>query len=276
MAVRKLVFRLHLIVALVAGAFIAMLGITGSIIAFEPGIDHLLHHRIAYVKPQGAPLTLVQIGQAVRQSSPNRRVSGYLLPNVPNMSYRAMVGRQLVYVNQYSGQVLGTVTGGMDFLAFVHQLHLRLALLDRGRRFGETTVRWSAVAALFLLLTGAYLWWPTKRVGVAGAFGSLRLWFDLHNSFGILSLVFWLILVLTGLIMAFEAQTTPLLYRITDSQPPSWPRMQTIPMPGKTPITPDQALAIARRAVPGAEPTFINVGPLLKVGLPKKVWALIG
>lgn len=47
---RKLIFRLHLYIGLVAGLFPGLLGITGSIIAFEPEPDHLLHHRLSYVK----------------------------------------------------------------------------------------------------------------------------------------------------------------------------------------------------------------------------------
>jgi uncharacterized iron-regulated membrane protein len=170
-----------------------------------------------------------------------------------------MIDRQLVYVDEYSGKVLGGVNGGMDFLGFVHQLHLRLALLDKGRAVGETTVRWSALAVLFLLISGAYLWWPSKQFGVTGSARTVKFWFDLHNSFGIVSLVFVLLLVVTGLVISFEAQTTPFLYRITHSQALPRPRLQVATIPGRTPITPDQALAIARAAVPGATPLFIIV-----------------
>ena len=86
-----------------------------------------------------------------------------------------------------------------------------------------------------------------------------KFWFDLHNSFGIASLVFALLLVATGLVISFEAQTTPFLYRISHSQPPAWPRVQIAPQPGQIAITPDRALATARAAVPGTNSFLILV-----------------
>jgi uncharacterized iron-regulated membrane protein len=256
---RKLILRLHLIIALVGGIFIVMLGLTGSIMAFEPELSRLQHWSIANVRPHGAPLTLEAIANALRKASPNRDINGYFLSDRPDLSYAVLSEDQLVYVDQYSGQVLGTVNRGMDFLGFVHQLHIRLGLLDKGREFGEMTVRWSAIAALFLLISGAYLWWPSKRFGIGGSTGTAKFWFDLHNSFGIVSLVFALLLVATGLVISFEAQTTPFLYRISHSQPPRWPRVQVAPQPGQIPITPDRALATARATMPEATPFLILV-----------------
>lgn len=256
---RRIIFQLHLLVALAGSAFIVMLGLTGSIMAFEPELGRLQHWKIAHVRPRRTPLTLEKIGIALHNASPDLDISGYVLSDRPNLSYQVMTERQLMYVDQYSGQVLGTISGGMDFLGFVHQLHLRLALLDKGREFGQMTVRSSALAALFLLISGLYLWWPRKRFGISGSPKAAKFWFDLHNSFGIVSLVFVLLLIVTGLVISFEAQTTPFLYRISHSQPLRWPRLQVSPLPGRVPITPDQALAIAHATVPGATPFFITL-----------------
>jgi len=134
---RRAILQLHLIVALTAGAFIVILGLTGSIMAFEPVLYRLQHWRIAHVKPHGVPETLEEIGDALRKTSPNRDIHGYFLPDREDLSYAAMIDEKLVYVDQYSGQVVGTIHRGMDFLGFVQQLHIRLALLDKGREFGE-------------------------------------------------------------------------------------------------------------------------------------------
>lgn len=256
---RRVILRLHLIVALAGSAFIAMMGLTGSIMAFEPQLSRLQHWRLAHVTPHGIPLTLETIGDAVRKTSPGGDIYGYVLADRRNVSYQVIIGEQLVYVDQYSGRVLGRINGGIDFLGFVHQLHLRLALLNKGREVGQMTVRWSALAALFLLISGVYLWWPRKRLGIGGSARTAKFWFDLHNSFGIVSLVFVLLLILTGLVISFEAQTTPLLYRMSHSQPPRWPRLQVAPLPGQNPITPDHALGIARATLPEATPFFIAV-----------------
>lgn len=255
---RNVLFKLHLVVALVFGVFIVLLGVTGSIMAFEPEIEHLRYHNVVYVQPEGSPMTLAQIREAVHRYNPAATIQLYQLASEPNYSYQVLVGDQVLFVNQYNGKVLGAITDQFDWQGYIHQLHLRLAMLDKGRTFGEITIKSSGVASLFLVLTGAYLWWPTKRVAIAGKPSSRRFWFDVHNTFGIVSLVFVLILVLTGLVIGFEDQTTPLLYRLTNSQPPPRLRLQATPIEGKTPITPDEALAIARAAAPGAAPILIN------------------
>jgi uncharacterized iron-regulated membrane protein len=43
---RRLLFNLHLYAALITGTFIFVLGLTGSIMAFETEIDHVLHWRL--------------------------------------------------------------------------------------------------------------------------------------------------------------------------------------------------------------------------------------
>jgi uncharacterized iron-regulated membrane protein len=48
--VRRLILKLHLWLAMIAGAFMVILGITGSVIAFEPELDRL----VAYL-PSSSP-----------------------------------------------------------------------------------------------------------------------------------------------------------------------------------------------------------------------------
>ncbi len=256
---RNLLFKLHFVVALVFGVFIVLLGLTGAEMAFEQEIDHVTHWRLTYVQPQGQPMSLAQISAAVAKVYPNEEITAYFPSVSPRMSYAVAFKDKVAYINQYTGEVLGTRVQEMDWQGYVHQLHLRLALLDKGRTFGETTIKASGIAALFLVLSGAYLWWPTKRVSIQRSGGSRRFWFDLHNSFGILAFVFLLLLTVTGLIIGFEQQTTPLLYKLTGSQEVEQPRLQATPVPGAQPITPDEALDIARKAVPGATPFFLIV-----------------
>src|SRR5205085_7426138 len=114
---------------------------------------------------------------------------------------------------------------------------------------------------LFLLLTGLYLWWPLKRATIKRGAEGRRFWFDLHNAVGIFSLLFLLVLVLTGLVIGFEEQTTPLFYKMTGTQPlvvyNRPPNFSITPPPDAKPITPDQAVEVARAALPGAAPIAV-------------------
>ena len=250
---RRVLFTIHLWVAMIAGVFVAILGITGSIMAFEPELDHLFHPRISYVTPCGQPMSLEQLGERVLQAFPNEKITGFTLSTSPNMSSLVSLRRSGVFVNPYTGEILGSASSG-GFLSMVHQLHLRLLIRNQSDS-GKKIVSAAGLAMLFLVLSGIYLWWPMKRTSVRAG---KRFWFDLHNAVGIFSFAFLLILTVTGLMIGYDEWTTPMLYRATGSQPSPAPSIPP-PAPGAKPITPDQAMKIAENAIPGAAPFAINI-----------------
>lgn len=258
---RKLFYNLHLYLALLASVFIIILGTTGSIMAFEPEIDHLLHPKLSYVKANGRAMSLAEIGMAVSKKFPGERIDAYFLSTSPDVSYQADLEKSgLAYVNQYTGEVLGVRAEQMEFLGYVHQLHLRLLWRQNGDP-GEKIMAWTGVIMLYLLLSGLYLWWPGKRIRIKKGATGWRLWFDLHNVVGIFSFVFLLLLALTGTMMGFERTINPVLYKMTGSQPSQVPAKFPEPAPGARPITVDQAVDIARATLPGATPFAIHVHP---------------
>jgi len=257
---RKVLFYLHLVVATIAGIFVTILGVTGAIMAFEPEIDHLAHAKLSYVTPGPHRIGLADLGAAVIKAFPGARVGGYLFPTDPGLAWQVFTKESAVSVNPYTGEILGVRAGGMDFLAFVHQLHLRLLIRNKADT-GKIIMSWAGVAALVLFVSGLYLWWPVKRFSISGAPSGRRFWFDMHNASGILALPFLLILGFTGVMIGFEEHTVPMLYKMTGSQASRSPDVPP-PPPGDKPIGLDQAVEIARNAIPGAEPFQINVpGP---------------
>jgi len=256
---RKLLFNLHLYVALIAGVFVLLLGLTGAIMAFEPELDHVLHASLSYVTPGDRRLTLVELGDVVAKAFPGERATGYSVSKSPGISAGVFTKRGQVMVNPYTGAVLGVRPPGPDFLANVHQLHLRLLIRNKGDT-GKKIVSWAGVAMLVVLISGLYLWWPVKRVSIGGKTTGRRWWFDLHNAVGIFSLLFLLVLSATGVMIGFEESTVPMLYRMTGSAPATAPKIPP-PPPGAKRISPDQAMEIARQALPGTFPFQINVPP---------------
>jgi uncharacterized iron-regulated membrane protein len=235
--------------------------------AVEPEIGHLWHWKLSYVTPQARTLSLAEIGSAVSKAFPGERIVDYGISTSPRLSYQVGLQSGSVYVDQYTGQVLGT-RSEPDFVDVlqndIHQLHLRLLVTPKGRGVdpGKTIMSWAGVAMLFLLVSGLYLWWPLKRVRIRSEGPARRFWFDLHNTVGILSLGFLLVLTITGAIIGFDDKTIPWFYRITQSEPSRPPRIMLIPPSGAKPITPDEALEIARATLPGALPFGVNVpGP---------------
>ena len=264
---RKTILNLHLYASLAVGVFVVILGITGSIIAFEQELGRIFHPGLSFVKPQSQAHSLADIGTSVTRAFPNAHIQAYVLATSPNVSYQVATDQGLVYVNQYSGEILG-IQPAPDFiqvtLDFIHQLHQRLAMSSHPQA-GEEIIKWVGVVMLFLLVSGLYLWWPAKRMTVQRRGSSRRFWFDLHNTVGIFSLVFVLALTITGVVIGFEERTTPLFYRMTATQPlliyNRSNKFEVTPA-GTKPIMPDQAVAIASTALPGAAPFMVNIpGP---------------
>jgi uncharacterized iron-regulated membrane protein len=238
--------------AFVAAIFVVILGLTGSIMAFEDEIDHLTNPRLFKVEPAGMPMPLDDLGKKVQEAHPGKRVGGYGMGVSPDLSYYVSVGGSAVYVNQYTGEILGERTGP-TWLSQVHQLHLRLL----AGAAGKTVVSWAGVLMLLLTISGLYLWWPVKRLSVNWAAGGRRRWFDLHNTIGVVALVFLCVLSVTGIVIGFDSVTSPMFYRMTSSQPYPF-AVPVAPKPGARLQTPDEAVAAARMAMPGAAPIAVS------------------
>lgn len=253
---RNALVNLHRVAALVAAVFVVVLGLTGGVMAFEEELDHRLHPRLFAVTPEGTPRTLVDLAARATAAVPGKPVVTYGLGVAPDLAWSVNVGGTLVFVNEYTGEILGTRTGP-TWLGQVHQLHLRLLAGDTGK----TIVSWAGVLMVFLTLSGIYLWWPVKRIRVRNDARGWRYWFDLHNAIGVCTFVILLALSVTGVVIGFDAVTSPMFYRATGSQPVRGPAAVT-PVPGTPAMSPDKALAIARRELPGAVPVGINApGP---------------
>jgi len=254
---RQTLLKLHLVLALLAGVIITSLGVTGSIMAFEPEIDHLTHRALMDVAnvPSGAAAhSLADVITAVQRAYPGSPVAGVTLGATPTRAYAVSTRQGLVYVDPYTLDIKGLRPGGADWLSTIHQIHLRL-----NTAWGKPIVAWSGVIMLFLVLSGLYLWWPVKRASVTTGKTPFRTWYDWHNAVGIFSFVFLLILSMTGVFIGFEGSAVPLAYRLTGSAPAPTISSKIKAQPGAPQITPDRALEIARQALPGAAPFFVPV-----------------
>jgi len=253
---RRALLTAHLILALAAGAVIAVLGVSGCIMAFEPEIDRLLNSALMTVTPSGPRHSLLEIGDVVRTAYPGERVDGFTVGATSTDADIVSVPRAQIYVDPYTLRVLGRRSNGANWLARVHQIHLRLFTTAT---WGRQVVRWSGVALVLLLGSGLYLWWPAKRVRLTTGASPFRTWFDLHNTVGIFSLVFLLLLSVTGVCIGFDQVTVPLSYRLTGSTPSRQVSTRVAVVPTARQISPDRALEIARAALPGTFPFSVSV-----------------
>src|ERR671917_142258 len=126
---------------------------------------------------------------------PGATVTAILTPSQPTRSTQfdltsADAKELSVYVNPYSGEVLGHRDNAKDIVKISKALHGSLMTASwlgdeiYGDRFIEIVAGWSIV----LLVTGVYLWWPRgQRRGLRGVLlprfhlrGKRLLWRDIH------------------------------------------------------------------------------------------------
>lgn len=252
---RRVILNTHLFIAILAGMFMVIQGVTGSIMEFEPELDRAFHADLSYITPDGQALPASQIISAVRQQLNDEPVVAYLPSLSPELSSEVLLPSGIAFVNQYTGKILGRRNRGQTFLGYVRALHVRLGTGDAGK----TILRWSAVAMLLSAGSGLYLWWPVKRISIRTKDGLKRFWFDLHNVIGICSLLPLALLATTGAIIGFESQLAPLVYKLTHSLPMHTALSQRKTHTETNIIDVDTAVATACTHMPGAMPSRVQM-----------------
>lgn len=219
--------------------------------AFESEIDSFLHPSLLTVNPHGDAQRLSEIlPRIAAELQPQEHVGICVTPSHSTTSYSFTIfgsGRlpRQIFVNQYTGQVLGTMRV-VRFVLVVHALH----------EANGTLMGCTAVCLILSVVSGLYLWWPLKRIKISGRGSRTRFYFDIHNSVGFFTSLFSLIFALTGAYMAFDSWTVPATYRITGTSVPQ-EDPASIPLEGAKPITPDDALQVAKGALPQAIPLWV-------------------
>jgi len=260
----KFFFKVHLYASLIIFPFVLIFAITGSLMAFEPEIDHLLHAKLSYVEPGPKALTLVEISDRVQKAFPKDTTNAYNLATTPDISWQIYTNNRTLYMNQYTGKILGTMTGP-DFWQNtqqnIHQLHLRLAFRDK-HDTGGSIMSWTGVILLVTLPSGLILWWKQKRTAIRRNVPARLVWFDWHSLIGVVSFIFLMVFAFTGVMIGFANKTVPMFYKLTGSKPTEIPDIKIAAPINAKPISPDSAVQLARAALPGVMPFYIQIpGP---------------
>ena len=250
---RKVLFNLHLYGALFVGVFIVIVGVTGSIMAFEEDIDHLLNPRLFRVQPQGQMLPPSALFAAAAKIAPGKKIGYLRLPQSDHESAVFPMQGKSAFLNPYTGELLGTREGN-TVLSNIHQLHMRLLM---GKSGGNVVSSVTGVL-IFLVLTGVYLWWPLKRSTIKWKNASaLRRNFDLHNVTGIYSAAFLVVLGVTGIVIHFDGELETWLHE-KNGTAKIGKNTPSVVQKGATPITVDRAVEIAKQEMPGTQALSVS------------------
>jgi uncharacterized iron-regulated membrane protein len=266
---RKLLLKIHLVLALVCGVFIVIMGLSGSILVFRTDLERTFLPAVTApaVSTGSAALDLGTLLDRYRASHPGAIVRSIALPAPGTRDAIILVtaggsdpGR--VYLDPATGRELGRRTSDSDWIARLTNLHHTL-FAD-----GHSFTGLIGAALSIMCLTGIITWWPGRnalprspafRFRRSGRLGAR----DLHHLFGFWSFVLLFVLAFTGTVFTWRDAYNRVAAGISGrDRAPAQIKIEG----DATDADLNAALAAARRAVPAGVPTLIRTA--LKPGDP--------
>jgi uncharacterized iron-regulated membrane protein len=204
----RTLWRWHFYAGLFVMPFLVVLAITGTLYCFQPQIEPLLYPQRLIVAPQAVPRLPEEalLARARAAMPPTAVALTAVVASAPERSaefiFRLADGdKQSVYVNPYTGTVLGMLSVERRFMQVDRMLHRKLLLGKPGELLMELAACWTLV----MIGTGVALWWPrgktTARATLLPHFAlkGRALWKNVHAVMGIWLALGALAFVLTGL-----------------------------------------------------------------------------
>ena len=218
----------HLYCGLILGSIFTLLGITGSTLVFYLGIDEALNPEIQVQHVMPAPPSAKAVLHTLRQHFPER--NGPWRIEMPMTSESPVTARYykpveklghffaplMVTLDPVTLRITSHRFWGDYAMTWIYDLHFTLLLGKEGR----TAIGVLGLFTLMSLISGLYLWWPSRqrlfislkpqlRKGVA------RRTYDLHVLSGVYSWLVLTLVVLTGSALALPSYTKDILNTMT-------------------------------------------------------------
>lgn len=279
MALRKVIFWLHLVAGLVAGLVIGIMSFTGVALAYEKEIVAWAERGAQRVEvpAAGTPrLPLEELMRRVRESRPDFQPVSVVVKSDPGAAVGFSLGRAgAVYADPYTGEVrTPEPTAWRGFMSAMVSWHRYVALSGDSRATGKAITGACNAAFLVLGLTGIYLWWPrlwsfAALKGVAyfnfKFRGKARDW-SWHNVIGIWSVVPIVVMTATALPISYR-WAGDLLNQLngpaaTPAPGPGAEAAVALPAPseGARPLGHEALLASVQQQLPGWKQITLNLG----------------
>ena len=253
MSVRPVFLWLHRYLGLPATVPLVLLGVSGAVLTFEVELDRAINPGYWHVVPHGQPMSWRDVIAVARRAYPGEPAQGLRFPPAPDVAAELnLKGGRMISVDPYTGGVLGSRRQEDILTSRIHQFHTRLLLT----KWGQWITGTATIILLVLGPTGLVLWWRRKGFGIAWSASWRRVNYDAHHAAGIYGLVPWMVLGLTGGVIVFEGvlRPAPLKHEARSASTGSKSTRSGS-------IGVDAALDAARRALPGAQVTYISFPP---------------
>jgi uncharacterized iron-regulated membrane protein len=210
----KGIFRnIHKWLSIPLGIFITLICFSGASLIFEKEITEAVNHDLYYVADaSGRALPVEQLAEQLAEQRPeDGSISAVTISSNPERAYQVTTEQGTLLVDQYTGEVKGTVERPA-FFSKMFMLHrwLLAAPSGEGISWGKLIVGISTIALVFILITGILMWLTNRKkpllqsLKIVANKGWMRFWHDLHVGGGIYVTIFVLAMALTGLTWSFS------------------------------------------------------------------------
>ena len=224
----KKTYAIHHWLGLVAGLFLLISSITGSVLVFHHDIDHAQFGQLSTLASPASELKIDNSFERIRQTNPESDIRVPELPEDPNQALKYEIrkgsSRKWLFVHPETGETLATVDRADKRLVHV-LLDLHYNLLSGTP--GKIIVLLGGLSLIVLTITGFLLYRKSILKVLAFkqlvSFKSRRSFFSsLHRVVGVWSLVFNLFISITGTWVAYtivEYALSPAATAVADVQP---------------------------------------------------------
>jgi uncharacterized iron-regulated membrane protein len=263
-ALRKALFQIHLWSGLIAGLYVVLIGITGSILVYRYEIEHAINPALNRITRGQGRASVQKVYDDLRAKYPRLTFQQLAIPPEPDRSWfwrarDAANHRVYVYFNQYTGAHIGAEVHQDLWMQWIYDLHAYLLLEKPGLIFNGI----GGTAVTLLSLTGLIIWWPGIRNWRFGftyspANGWKRQNYDLHKVVGFGSFAVMLVVALTGIYYCFPNESRALIGKISGHPMTVDPIMTGIPAPNSK-ASLDIVLEEAEKALPGGRVWALSI-----------------
>lgn len=206
---KRIIREIHGITGLVVGIVIVIVALSGCVYTFQREIRNVMYSHLLNVSvPEDATrLSVDSIASIAASYHTKTKIREIAVSHDAEKSVKVYMREQyLLYINPYTGEVLGLKNTKKDPFLLAWSLHTQLGL----GKVGGTIVGWATFACVPLILTGLWLWWPVVRNSWKKAFqlpfkGRWKpVNFQWHKNGGFYASVFLLFICLSGMMMSFK------------------------------------------------------------------------
>ncbi|BCL34198.1 PepSY-associated TM helix domain-containing protein [Nostoc sp. MS1] len=271
---RDATFYIHRYMGLVVGLILVVIGLTGSLLVFEPEIeDFLVAQKYGHIVPQGQPVSIDEVVTTINKEitkQPGMKIGSIIMPQNATSPYHGRLWDKndkltQMFIHPYKNEVMGVIHQDANILRLALHLHYELF----AGKLGQIIVGLTGLFLFLLSVTGIILW-PGWRRLISGfkikwKAHPKRVNFDIHKVTGIVVAVFFSLTGITGFAWNFYDFSVPFIYATTFTPQP--PELISKPVPGKSPVALSKVLANADAAIPNAQTIYI--------GLPSKLEGII-